>query len=178
MEAKIIDISPMGPIMKVIRTAADTNGASLDLEWEVPAGLNMELEPFFHTHPQAVETYEILEGEMEFFVKDKWFTAKKGDKLSVPKGVTHMFRNPTGQVAKVYNTHQPALRMQEFFEDGEKFLVNMTNNRTKAFKLDLRAKLHMSVVLLKYRNEIIGVKPPDIALRILGAIGKLMGIRY
>lgn len=178
IENKIIDINPMGPIMKVIRTASDTNGASLDLEWEVPPRLNMELEPFFHTHPNAIETYEILEGEMEFFLNNKWLTAKKGDKLSVPKGITHMFRNPTNQVAKVYNTHQPALRMQEFFEDGEKFLIRMTNNRTKEFKLDLKAKLHMSVVMYKYRNEIIGVKPPDIALRILGVIGKLMGIKY
>jgi mannose-6-phosphate isomerase-like protein (cupin superfamily) len=177
-EKKIIDISPMGPIMTVIRTSSDTNGASLDLEWDVPPRLNMELEPFFHMHPNAIETYEILEGEMEFFVKDKWFTAKTGDKLSVPKGITHMFRNPTDQAAKVFNTHQPALRMQEFFEDGEKFLIRMTNNRTREFKLDFKAKLHMSVVASKYRNEIIGVQPPDIALRIFGKIGKLMGIKY
>lgn len=177
-EKKVIDIRPMGPIMTVIKTASDTQGASLDLEWEVPPGLNMELDPFFHAHPNAIETYEILEGEMEFFIEDKWITAKKGDKLSVPKGVTHMFRNPSDQVVKLYNTHQPALRMQEFFEDGEKFLIRMTNNRTKEFKLDFKAKLNMSVVASKYRNEIIGVKPPDFALRILGIIGKLMGIKY
>jgi mannose-6-phosphate isomerase-like protein (cupin superfamily) len=177
-ENKIINISPMGPIMTVIKTASDTKGASLDLEWEVPPRLNMELEPFFHTHPNAIETYEILEGEMEFFINDKWVTATKGDKLSVPKGVTHMFRNPTDQVAKVYNTHQPALQMQEFFEDAEKFLIRMTNNRTKEFKLDMKAKLHMSVVACKYRNEIIAVKPPDFALRMLELIGKLMGIKY
>lgn len=177
-EKKVIDIRPMGPIMTVIKTASDTQGASLDLEWEVPPGLNMELDPFFHAHPNAIETYEILEGEMEFFIEDRWITAKKGDKLSVPKGVTHMFRNPSDQVVKLYNTHQPALRMQEFFEDGEKFLIRMTNNRTKEFKLDFKAKLNMSVVASKYRNEIIGVKPPDFALRILGIIGKLMGIKY
>lgn len=177
-EKKIIDISPMGPIMTVIRNATDTNGESLDLEWEVPPYLNMELDPFFHKHPNAIETYEILEGEMEFFVNDKWYTAIKGDKLSVPKGVTHMFRNPTDKTAKVYNTHQPALRMEEFFEDGEKFLNRITNNGTKEFKLNLKAKLHMSVVANKYRNEIIAVKPPDFALRFLGVIGKLMGIKY
>jgi mannose-6-phosphate isomerase-like protein (cupin superfamily) len=176
-EKKVIDIRPMGPIMTVIRSSSHTNGASLDLEWEVPPGLNMELEPFYHKHPNAIETYEILEGEMEFFVNDNWVTAKKGDKLTVPKGVTHMFRNPTNQVVKVYNTHQPALRMQEFFEDGERFLLRMTNDRKKEFKLDFKAKLHMSVVLNKYRSEIIGVRPPDFALRILGFIGKWIGIK-
>ncbi len=177
-EIKIIDISPMGPIMTVIKNATDTGGKSLDLEWEVPPHLNMELPPFFHIHPNAIETYEILEGEMEFFVKDKWFTAKKGDKLSVPKGVTHMFRNPTDKIVKVYNTHQPALKMEEFFRDGEKFINRITNNRTKDFKFNFKAKLHMSVVASKYRNEIVGVKPPDFALRLLGVIGKLMGIKY
>jgi mannose-6-phosphate isomerase-like protein (cupin superfamily) len=174
----IIDIRPMGPIMTIVKTAADTNGASLEMEWEVPARLNMEEEPFFHTHPHAIETYEMREGEMEFFVDDRWIRAKKGDKLTVPIGVKHMFRNPTNHVAKVYNTHQPALNMQAFFEDGEKFLLRMTDNRTTPFKLNFKAKMHMSVVLLKYRKEIIGVQPPDIALRILGLIGKWCGIKY
>jgi hypothetical protein len=89
-----------------------------------------------------------------------------------------MFRNPTNQVAKVYNTHQPALNMQEFFEGGEKFLLRTTDNRIKPFKLNFKAKMHLSVMLLKYRNEIIGVQPPDIALRILGVVGKWCGIKY
>jgi mannose-6-phosphate isomerase-like protein (cupin superfamily) len=38
--------------------------------------------------------------------------AKAGDKLSVPKGVTHAFRNHTQEIVTVYNTHQPALRME------------------------------------------------------------------
>ena len=50
--------------------------------------------PLLHIHPEAIETYEILDGEMEFFVKDKWINAKKGDKLTVQKGIIHALRNP------------------------------------------------------------------------------------
>jgi mannose-6-phosphate isomerase-like protein (cupin superfamily) len=54
---------------------------------------------------------------MEFFVKDKWMNAKKGDKLKVQKGITHAFRNPTKNIVTVYNTQQPALRIEYYFED-------------------------------------------------------------
>jgi hypothetical protein len=73
----------MGPIMTIVKTASETNGASFEMEWEVPAKLNMEEEPFFHTHPHEIETYEMREGALEFFVVDRWIRAKKGDQLSV-----------------------------------------------------------------------------------------------
>ena len=161
----------------MVRNAAATNGQSLDLEWELLPQCNMK-DPLFHTHPNAIETYEILEGNMEFFVKDKWLPAKKGDKLTVPKGVAHTFRNPTDKIVKVYNTHQPALRMEAYFEDVVKVLDKVTNKRTKNFKMDLNAKLYLGALMSNYRNDIIAVKPPDFVVRFLGLIGKLIGIKY
>jgi hypothetical protein len=75
-ERKILDMTPLGMRFTVVRNAAATNGQSLDLEWELLPQCNMK-DPLFHTHPNAIETYEILEGNMEFFVKDKWLPAKK-----------------------------------------------------------------------------------------------------
>ncbi len=90
------------------------------VHWELLPGCNMK-DPLVHTHPNAIETYEILEGEMEFFIRDKWVTAKKGDKLTVPIGVTHAFRNPSGKVVRVFNTHQPALKMENYFDKKNVF---------------------------------------------------------
>jgi len=176
-ERKILDMTPLGMRFTVVRNAAATNGQSLDLEWELLPQCNMK-DPLFHTHPNAIETYEILEGNMEFFVKDKWLPAKKGDKLTVPKGVAHTFRNPTDKIVKVYNTHQPALRMEAYFEDVVKVLDKVTNKRTKNFKMDLNAKLYLGALMSNYRNDIIAVKPPDFVVRFLGLIGKLIGIKY
>jgi len=145
-ERKILDMTPLGMRFTVVRNAAATNGQSLDLEWELLPQCNMK-DPLFHTHPNAIETYEILEGNMEFFVKDKWLPAKKGDKLTVPKGVAHTFRNPTDKIVKVYNTHQPALRMEAYFEDVVKVLDKVTNKRTKNFKMDLNAKLYLGALI-------------------------------
>lgn len=170
-------MTPLGMRFTVVRNAAATNGQSLDLEWELLPQCNMK-DPLFHTHPNAIETYEILEGNMEFFVKDKWLPAKKGDKLTVPKGVAHTFRNPTDKIVKVYNTHQPALRMEAYFEDVVKVLDKVTNKRTEDFKMNLNAKLYLGALMSNYRNDIIAVRPPDFVVRLLGLIGKLIGIKY
>ena len=174
---QILDMTPIGMKFTVLQSSADTGGKSLDLHWELLPRCNMK-DPLVHTHPQAIETYEVLEGEMEFFVKDKWVLAKKGDKLTVPKGVTHAFRNPTEKIVTVYNTHQPALRMENYFEDVCKVLDKVTESRRKDFKMNLRSMLYMSVLMSNYRKEIVAKSPPDAAIKLLGFISKLLGIHY
>jgi mannose-6-phosphate isomerase-like protein (cupin superfamily) len=174
---QILDMTPLGMIFTVLQTGKDTGGESLVLHWELLPGCNMT-DPLVHIHPHAVETYEVLEGEMEFFVKDKWISTKKGDKLSVPIGVTHAFRNPSDKIVTVYNTHQPAFRMENYFEDVCKVLDKATNNRQKSFKMNLKSMLYMSVLMNNYRNEIIAKNPPDIAIKTLGIIASLLKIGY
>jgi mannose-6-phosphate isomerase-like protein (cupin superfamily) len=174
---QVLDMMPVGMRFTVLQAGADTGGKSLDLHWELLPGCNMK-DPLVHTHPHAIETYEVLEGEMEFFVKNKWQLAKKGDKLTVPKGVAHAFRNPTEKIVTVYNTHQPALKMENYFEDVCKVLNKVTDNRTKDFKMNLKTMVYMSVLMNNYRNEIIAKNPPDVAIKVLGLVGKLTGINY
>ena len=174
---QILDMSPLGMIFTVLQTGKDTGGESLILHWELLPGCNMT-DPLVHIHPHAVETYEVLEGEMEFFVKDKWISTKKGDKLSVPMGVTHAFRNPSGKIVTVYNTHQPAFRMENYFEDVCKVLDKATNSRQNSFKMNLKSMLYMSVLMNNYRNEIIAKNPPDIAIKTLGIIAGLLKMDY
>jgi mannose-6-phosphate isomerase-like protein (cupin superfamily) len=174
---QLLDMTPIGMRFTVLQTSADTEGKSLDLHWELLPGCNMK-DPLVHTHPDAIETYEVLEGEMEFFVKDKWVTAKKGDQLTVPKGVTHTFRNPTDKIVTVYNTHQPALKMEEYFEDVCKVLDKITDNRKNGYKMNLKTMLYMSVLMNNYRAEIIAKNPPDAAIKVLGFVAKLLRINY
>ena len=174
---QIFDMTPLGMKFTVLQTADDTGGKSLDLHWELLPGCNMK-DPLIHIHPHAIETYEILEGEMEFFVKDKWIRAKKGDQLTVPIGVKHAFRNPSGKIVRVFNTHQPALKMENYFEDVCKVLDKVTGNRTKEFRMNMKSMLYMGVLMEEYREEIIAKNPPDMAIRILGSLGKFMKISY
>lgn len=174
---QVLDMTPVGMKFTVLQAGSDTAGESLDLHWELLPQCNMK-DPLIHIHPNAIETYEVLEGEMEFFVKDRWLLSKKGDKLTVPKGVAHSFRNPTEKIVTVYNTHQPALKMENYFEDVCKVLDKLTDKRTKNFKMNLKTMLYMSVLMNNYRNEIIAKSPPDPAIKLLGFISKLLGINY
>ena len=124
---QILDMSPLRMIFTVVRSKEDSDGKSLDLEWELLPQCNM-IDPLYHIHPEAIETYHILEGEMEFYIKNKWISAKKGDKLKVDIGVKHAFRNPTDKIVKVYNTHEPALDMEDYFEDTCK-VVNLAKDK-------------------------------------------------
>jgi mannose-6-phosphate isomerase-like protein (cupin superfamily) len=174
---QVLDMTPVGMKFTVLQTSNDTNGKSLDLHWDLLPGCNMK-DPLVHIHPNAIETYEILEGEMEFFIKDKWLTAKKGDALTVPIGVQHAFRNPSLHVVSVFNTHQPALKMENYFEDVCKILDKLTDNRKKEFKMNLKAMLYMGVLMNNYRNDIIAKSPPDTAIKMLSYIGNLLRLNY
>jgi len=174
---QLLDMSPLGMRFTVLKTAGNTQGKSLDLHWELLPGCNMK-DPLVHTHPHAVETYEILEGEMEFYIDNKWIPATKGEKLSVQMGQSHAFRNPTQKMATVYNTHQPALKMENYFEDICKVLDKLTDNRQKQFKMNARAMLYMGILMNNYREEIIAQRPPDMAIKVLGCMGKVLNLHY
>ena len=68
--------------------------------------------------------------------------------------------------------------MENYFEDVCKVLAILTREGEKEFKMDLRTKLYMSVLMNNYRDEIIAKSPPDAAIKVLGAVAKLMGIKY
>ena len=177
LKNQILDMTPMGMKFTVLQTGMDTNGGSLDLHWELFPGCNMK-DPLVHTHPNAIETYEVLEGEMEFLIRNEWVLAKKGDKLSVPKGVKHSFRNPSPGIVTVFNTHQPALKMENYFEDVCKVLDKLTDNRKKDFRMNLKGMLYMGVLMNRYRNEIIAKSPPDTMIKIFSAVGNLLRLNY
>lgn len=146
IQNQVLDMTPVGMKFTVLQAGSDTGVKSVDLHWELLPKCNMK-DPLVHIHPHAIETYKILDGEMEFYMKDQWLLARKGDKLTVPKGVTHALRNPTENIVTVYNTHQPVLRMENYFEDVCKILDKLTDNRTKDFRMNLKSMLYMSVLM-------------------------------
>lgn len=175
---QVLDMSPIGMIFTVVKSKADTDGKSLDLKWDLLPKCNMA-DSLYHIHPEAIETYHVLEGDMEFYVKDKWIKATKGDKLTVEKGVKHNFRNPSNSIVRVYNTHEPAFDMESYFEDVCKVIDRASDNRTKAFNLkNLKTMMLFGVLMNNYRKEIIAVDPPDFIVRNAGKIAKLVGVDY
>jgi mannose-6-phosphate isomerase-like protein (cupin superfamily) len=103
---------PDGARYVLVTPGADVGGEYVEFEWIFPAGV---FAPPPHLHPSQVEDYEVLEGEFDVLVGDRWQTLRAGESASVPVGVNHTFRRPKAPV-RVRNFHRPALGFEDFIE--------------------------------------------------------------
>jgi quercetin dioxygenase-like cupin family protein len=63
--------------------------------------------PPLHTHSDQTDSFYVLEGEVEFTVEGRTFTAGPGTFVSAPPGVEHTFRKPGPTRARLLNIHAP-----------------------------------------------------------------------
>ena len=176
---KVGDVLDFGPSFGykffIKKTAAETNGKSLDMEWELnPQSGDMGSRPRTHIHPQAIETYEVLQGKFDVYVHGAWKTLSTGEQVAVEKGMPHSFRNISNETTRVYNTHQPAMRFDQYFETVYKLTNSMV---IRPDQLTLKALLYLSILHTKYKDEIQFVSPPYVVFQIFGFIGRLLGYK-
>ncbi len=167
----VLDLSPIGAIFHVKKTAQETQGRSFEMEWELFP--NTGGTPV-HIHPHATESYEVLAGELDLYVHDSWTRVSKGEKASVAPGVPHTFRNASDAPARVYNTHAPAMRYGEYFEGIHRVVHS---GAIPAGRMTLKAMLYLSVLMTTYEEEIRSVKPPHALMRVLAFVARSVGYR-
>lgn len=63
--------------------------------------------PGAHSHAENDDVFYVLEGEISFLIGDKWTSVKAGGFVRAARGVTHDFRNDTGQRAGMLNLYIP-----------------------------------------------------------------------
>ena len=61
-----------------------------------------------HVHPDKVDSFYVLAGELEFTVEGESLLAGPGTYIAAPPGVRHGFRNPGPAVARFLNLHAPS----------------------------------------------------------------------
>jgi quercetin dioxygenase-like cupin family protein len=71
--------------------------------------------PPSHIHPAQDETFEILDGEVEFTLDGVVSVQAAGATVEVPAGTVHELRNASDAPATVLWSTRPALRTGEFF---------------------------------------------------------------
>lgn len=167
----VLDLGPLNTKFSIKKTAAETNGQAFEMEWEL--GPQTGGTPI-HIHPDAVETYEVLEGELDVYLDGSWKTMTVGERFEVPKGTPHTFRNATDETTRVYNTHQPAMKFDEYFE-GLSRLVERGIIRSQ--KMTPKAVLHLAALMTSYKDEIQPVNPPPAVMQILAYVAKLLRYR-
>ncbi len=95
-------------------TSAETEGDYFVTEGLVPPGGG----PLPHIHHNQVETFYIVEGQVEILLGDQVYEAKAGDFVHVSKGTPHAFLNRTQTPVKMIFTFVPAGDVEEFFRSA------------------------------------------------------------
>jgi quercetin dioxygenase-like cupin family protein len=73
--------------------------------FEIAFDDDFEVSP--HRHDDQVDSFYVLDGEVEFTLGDEIVRAGPGTWLSAPPGARHGFRNPGPDRARVLNVHTP-----------------------------------------------------------------------
>jgi Uncharacterized conserved protein, contains double-stranded beta-helix domain len=164
-----LDLSPIGAIFHVLRTGDDTNGEMLEMEWELaPHSSGTPV----HVHPQATESYDVIEGRLDVFVDGTWRTLSQGESASVPRGVPHTFRNPDATVTRVRNIHAPAMRFGEYFGTIHRIVES---GAVEHDRMTLKAMLYLALVMVRFKPEIISVRPPHFVIVLSAGLAKILG---
>ncbi|NDK57241.1 cupin domain-containing protein [Pontibacter fetidus] len=166
---QILEMTPIGMNCRIVKTAEQTKGESLEMEWELKP--QADGTPM-HVHPKAQETYKVLQGQIEVNVDGEWHLLHQGEEITVSAGIPHTFRNPTDYVSKVYNIHTPAMEFGGYFADLCKVVNKLAGHEKQKLQLDLNTAMHLSVLMKKYPNEIRSVNPPNFVVSFLNFIGK------
>jgi mannose-6-phosphate isomerase-like protein (cupin superfamily) len=91
--------------------------------------------PVLHIHYDTDEFWYVLQGEFLVKVGDETYTAKAGDLVFGPRMVPHTFAKIGKGEAKVIICHQPAGKMEEYFQ---KLSAGVANNMTEEERNNMR----------------------------------------
>jgi quercetin dioxygenase-like cupin family protein len=108
-------LAVVGDLYTFLVTGEDTDGQYA--MWEavlLPGG-----GPPPHLHRCEEEGFYVLEGEVAFYVEGQRQVAGAGVLLNLPVGVTHAFKNESGQPAKMLVWVAPAGLEKMFWEVGQ-----------------------------------------------------------
>jgi quercetin dioxygenase-like cupin family protein len=154
-------------------TSADTGGERVVVETFVePNGAVAAA----HVHPAQEERFEVLAGELEFRLGKRTLVAKPGDRVLVPAGTPHRFRNVGEETAHFVCEVTPALGFEQLIETMFSLAEDGKVNRKgmpSPLRLAVIAKHHFGDVQLPF--------PPawlqKLGLALGAPLGRLLGYR-
>ncbi|MFO1478363.1 MAG: cupin domain-containing protein [Verrucomicrobiota bacterium] len=106
---KIITVA--GDRVAILVDGRDTQGHYVIMEATLPPKGG----PPPHVHTREDETFQVLAGEVTFYVGDKTMVVKPGEYVFAPRGIPHHFKNTGTTDAILLETASPA-GVEAFFE--------------------------------------------------------------
>ena len=126
-----------------------------------------------HVHPRQEEIYEVKEGEIQVYLDKTWRTVKAGERVTIPKGTIHAFRNIGKQKVIAFNSHKPGLRFGEMLETIQQYINEGKVTSTKGFK----NLAYMSSIMVEYSDVMTTIKPPSAVIKLMSKLGKAFGYK-
>ena len=134
------------------KTAADTDGALLELELELTPDGKV---PGAHVHPEQEERFHVLEGTMRFRLGMRTIVAEAGETVVVPAGRVHKFANGGEDTARVRVEVEPALDMEELLCTTAELA-----HEGNVLGSGMPRPLHLALFVRRYRREVKAPFPP------------------
>ena len=157
--------------LRLVRTAAETDGDLLEMEATYEAG---SAEPLEHFHPHQDEHFEIVAGTMEAQVGGERRTLRAGHTLDVPAGTVHAMWNGGDEQARVVWETRPALRTEKFFRT-----IAALSREGKLTARGARDPLAGAAVMQEFRDEFRPTNPPALvqalAFPVLATVARVLG---
>lgn len=170
---KVIHNSRTGHTYTLVRTAADTNGASLEMDVVYPP---QSAEPPAHYHPLQAERFRLRSGEMTVRMHGQLRVLRAGDTLDVPPNTVHSMWNHRSDAAVMEWVVSPALQTEQFFET---FAELANSGRTNAEGTP--GLLQLALLLPRFANEFRLASPPfwvqRLVCALLAPVARLAGYR-
>jgi quercetin dioxygenase-like cupin family protein len=100
------------------RLEANNRVATIKVGREELTLIDFEIGPGFegpdpHSHDDHVDSFYVLEGEVDFLAGDDWLRLPARSFIAAPIGVMHAFANRDGQRARLLNIHAPSTGFHE-----------------------------------------------------------------
>lgn len=160
-----------GQRMRFVKTAADTDGAVLQIETVNPPSAVAEPE---HVHPRQESRAQVIAGRLRFVVAGEERRLAPGNELTIPAGTPHFFENDGNEDAVSIQEFRPALRTAEFFEE----LFGLAQ-RGELDEHGMPSLLRLAVLAPRFAEEIRVVRPPwpvqRAAFALLAPIARVRG---
>ncbi len=154
---------------EITASTGDTAGAYIEALNVINPGF---AGPPLHAHPHAEESYAVIDGVLDVCLAGAWRQLKAGESLTVPAGVAHTLRNSSAAEVRLTNRHTPALQFERFFRWLHAMAV------AGAVTLPPRgfgSVVRLSMLFTDHEQEIVPVKSPRAAMRLLARVGLLLG---
>jgi mannose-6-phosphate isomerase-like protein (cupin superfamily) len=161
---------PDGSVWTIERSPADPDADPIVIEMRLADDV---MAPPPHLHPDGqTETYEVLEGSFEVQRNGQWEQVRAGDSATVEPGVIHTFRNRSGAICVLRNTHSPAHSFERYSRRLNAFINQHGRRVTPVVVLGLAR-------LWSEHSDTLrpGPLPLRLAFPVLAGIGRLARVK-